>query len=300
MVGHISVEKDDHAARVVEARFPNTIRVTTVENIDEKMVQSWALKFSQAALVLIGAGPPCQGVSGLNAGRKGALRDARSGLFVHVSRIRALVKGCFPWAQVRTLMESVGSMDEADRNVMSADFGEEPWLIDALGVSLARRPRLYWVEWELFGSEGASKVQGKSPVREIKLVAEVNSQDFLLPGWKLVSNEPLPTFTTSRPRASPGYKPAGLQQCTYEERARWVQDQHRFPPYQYCEKHCLVNKRGELRLPSIEEREVVMGFPRNYTMMCMVKHLQGSVAHTDCRLGLIGNSWKCDGSRVDS
>jgi site-specific DNA-cytosine methylase len=142
VVGHISVEKDDHAARVVEARFPNTIRVTTVEDIDEKMVQSWALKFSQAALVLIGAGPPCQGVSGLNAGRKGALRDARSGLFVHVSRIRALVKGCFPWAQVRTLMESVGSMDEADRNVMSADFGEEPWLIDALGVSLARRPRL--------------------------------------------------------------------------------------------------------------------------------------------------------------
>ena len=293
VVGHISVEKDDHAARVVEARFPNTIRVTTVEDIDEKMVQSWpwALKFSQAALVLIGAGPPCQGVSGLNAGRKGALRDARSGLFMHVSRIRALVKGCFPWAQVRTLMESVGSMDEVDRNVMSADFGEEPWLIDALGVSLARRPRLYWVEWELFGSEGASKVQGKSPVREIQLVAEVNSQDFLLPGWKLVSNEPLPTFTTSRPRASPGYKPAGLQQCTYEERARWVQDQYRFPPYQYCEKHCLVNKRGELRLPSIEEREVVMGFPRNYTMMCMVKHLQGSVAHTDCRLGLIGNSW---------
>ena len=96
------------------------------------------------------------------------------------------------------------------------------------------------MEWELFGSEGASKVQGKSPVREIKLVAEVNPQDFLLPGWKLVSNEPLPTFTTSRPRASPGYKPAGLQQCTYEERARWVQDQHRFPPYQYCENTVLL------------------------------------------------------------
>ena len=88
IIGHITVEKDDAAARVVESRFPNTIRVHDVTEISEEMVSSWALKFSQAALVLIGAGPPCQGVSGLNAARKGALRDARSNLFVHVSRVR--------------------------------------------------------------------------------------------------------------------------------------------------------------------------------------------------------------------
>ena len=33
-----------------------------------------------------------------------------------------------------------GSMDDADRDLMSADFGEQPWKIDASGVSLARRP----------------------------------------------------------------------------------------------------------------------------------------------------------------
>lgn len=52
---------------------------------------SWSLKFGQCCLVLLGAGPPCQGVSGLNWGRKGALKDARSSLFSHVGRIRGMV-----------------------------------------------------------------------------------------------------------------------------------------------------------------------------------------------------------------
>ena len=46
VIGHVSVEKDDHAARVVESRFPNSVRVKDVGDIDEKMVQEWALKFS--------------------------------------------------------------------------------------------------------------------------------------------------------------------------------------------------------------------------------------------------------------
>ena len=291
IVGHVSVEKNDQAARVVEARFPNSLRVEDVTQVDQDMVRSWAMKFSQAGLVAIGAGPPCQGVSGLSAGRKGALRDARSCLFVHVSRIRDLVKRSFPWAQVRTLMESVASMDQEDQDIMSKDFGDQPWFVDAQGVSLARRPRLYWIDWELLQSQGASLVVSEDGRRSAELKASLVASDFLLPGWSKFSPDPLPTFTTARPRSSPGYKPAGLQQCTKDERTRWVEDKFRFPPYQYRSAFCLINKQGLLRVPSIEEREVIMGFPRNYTMMCMGKQHQGSEAHMDCRLSLIGNSW---------
>ena len=87
----------------------------------------WSLRSSQCSLVSIGAGPPCQGVSGLNSDRRGA----RSSLFVHVSRVRRLVQSQFPWAAVHVLMESVSSMDEEDRKVMSEDFGELPVHIDA-------------------------------------------------------------------------------------------------------------------------------------------------------------------------
>jgi hypothetical protein len=46
-----------------------------------------------------------------------------------------------------------------------------------------------------------------------------------------------------------------------------------------------------MRPPSIEERELIMGFPMGYTRQCMKEALHDIPAHTDCRLSLIGNSW---------
>lgn len=113
VLGHVSVERCKSASRVVEANFPGTIFIDSVEEVDDCMVKAWSLKFSQAALVVVGAGPACQGVSGLNSDRKGALRDARS------SRIRGLVQKHFTWAPVYLVMESVASMDRSDRQHMS-------------------------------------------------------------------------------------------------------------------------------------------------------------------------------------
>lgn len=103
VIGHVSVEPVAAAQRVVESHYPGVI------GVDSVVVFTWACRFSQCALVLIGAGPPCQGVSGPNVDRKGALRDERSSLFSHVPRIRSLVQRAFPWAAVHTLMESVSS-----------------------------------------------------------------------------------------------------------------------------------------------------------------------------------------------
>ena len=175
--GHVSIEVAPAAQRVVESRFPNTVMVSDVREVDLEMVRRWGQRFSQVGLVLVGAGPPCQGVSGLNAARKGALKDARSCLFTHVRRIRGLVRQVFPWAQVKCIMESVASMDEADQRVMSDDFGEDPWSIDASQVSLARRPRLYWIDWELREMEGSKLHCGNQKVAELS--APLNATTFL-------------------------------------------------------------------------------------------------------------------------
>eukprot|EP00438_Fugacium_kawagutii_P008896 Skav215704 [mRNA] locus=scaffold2573:57842:63963:+ [translate_table: standard] len=289
--GHVSIEKSADASRVVESRFPQTIRVKDVALVDRSMVQSWADKFTQVSVVMIGAGPPCQGVSGLNAARKGALKDARSSLFVHVPRIVQLVKECFPWAQVRSLMESVASMDVGDQDVMSEAYGDEPWLLDSGCLGLCHRPRLYWLDWELLPSSDFS--QGETPIgrRSIKLNHDVDMHPFLTPGWTKSTPGAFPTFTTSRPRQSPGYKPAGLKQCSQDAIERWTNDLYRFPPYQYQKSHCLQNKKGTLRVPDIREREVLMGFPRDYTANCLPKGQQKGNHYVDTRLTLIGNSW---------
>eukprot|EP00438_Fugacium_kawagutii_P018925 Skav209942 [mRNA] locus=scaffold102:393196:398480:+ [translate_table: standard] len=294
IAGHISVEKDPCASRVLESRFPGTVFVSDIELVDAAMTKDWACQFSQVGLVLIGAGPPCQGVSGLNANRRGALRDSRSCLFVHIPRIKRLVQAAFPWAQVHLLGESVQSMDETDRTTMSTEFELVPWAINAGGVSLAQRPRLYWVSWELCPQDGvtitAPSSSAFSSFGTIDLEATILPEQFLEAGWSLKGASRLPTFTTSRPRAAPGRSPAGLNRLSSSEIQQWEEDLFRFPPYQYqlCYQ---LHKGDQHRLPSPEEREVIMGFPKGYTMHCLPKAQQHSQQHVDTRCTLIGNSW---------
>ena len=218
LAGHISIERDQHAQRVVEANFPDCELVNDVETVDAEMVKQWALKYPSVGLVLVGAGPPCQGVSGLNSDRKGALKDHRSKLFTHVPRITLLVRQHFPWAQVHGLSENVASMDYQDCDAMNLEYGILPWFIDADQISLAHRPRLYWVTWELQEEEGVEILlgtDGQLPLQgQVKLKAEVSEQHFLEKGWRRTQDKALPTFTTSRPSPHPLRRPAGLKQCS--------------------------------------------------------------------------------------
>lgn len=259
--------------------------------VDSDMVKKWSGDFSQASLVLLGGGPPCQGVSGLNADRRGALRDVRSALFVHVKRIESLLRTHFPWCPVHTLMESVASMDPVDKDAMSQDFEDEPWRCDAGTMTWCSRPRLYWLTWELLEGEGVHL--DRSPGhREIQLEAYHDLESVCKPGWiKLDPLRAFPTFTTSRPRSHPGHRPAGVNQCALEDLQRWCADKYRFPPYQYIKKNLLINKKGDLRLPDAEERECMLGFPLGYTMNCLPKGQRKGELHSDLRLTLLGNSW---------
>ena len=294
MAGHVSSEVSKEGHRVVEAHFADSLLVGSVESIDDDMVASWASKFSNVGVVLVGGGPPCQGVSGLNSDRKGALRDARSSLFPHVRRIFGLCKVHFRWAQVHHLMESVASMDDDDRYVMSQDIGVLPWRIDAFGLALCHRPRFYWLSWELVEETGVTLIPPTTSswydYGEVVLSAGLDASVFLSSNCFLKSEEGLPTFTTSRPRSSPGNRPAGLWQCNDEEKERWRLDDFRYPPYQYRAKNLVSSPSGD-RLPSISEKEVIMGFPLHYTVPCFSKGKQQGSVYSDARHTLIGNTW---------
>lgn len=101
----------------------------------------------------------------------------------------------------------------------------------------------------------------------------------------------LPTFTTSRPRNTPGRRPAGVEQCSEHGLQRWYDDFYRFPPYQYKDSYGLWNKKGEWRRPSAQEREACVGFPIEYTKHCVVKAEQQGQTYEDARMSMMGNSW---------
>eukprot|EP00438_Fugacium_kawagutii_P028761 Skav220381 [mRNA] locus=scaffold896:127637:129049:- [translate_table: standard] len=251
------------------------------------MVESWARQFGQCDLVLLGAGPPCQGVSGLNADRKGALRDLRSCLFTHVPRVRLLLRQTFRWCPTHDLVESVASMDLADKQVMSEAIGSSPVQCDAGDLTWAHRPRLYWLSWDLVPCEGYSLEDD-----QLTLVGDQPLSEVLLAGWEKVDcSNAFPTFTTSRPRGHPGRRPAGVHHCSADELERWHNDAYRFPPYQYRRCHGVCNRHGEVRVPNVNEREVILGFPLHYTQGCYPKGQRQTAAYHDERLSLLGNAW---------
>ena len=88
-------------------------------------------------------------------------------------------------------------MDAAHCEVMSAAYGDGLWKIDAGGVSLAHRPRLYWASWVVRAREGVSVTPGSEGhcLGEIQLTALVNEKEF-------VKDTPLPTFTTAWAKTS--------------------------------------------------------------------------------------------------
>ena len=275
---------------MVESWFPEVVK-----KIDEHEASSWCLRFPGVCAVLLGAGPPCQGVSGLNTDRRGALRDVRSCLFSHVPRVEELLRRFFSWCPVFTLVENVASMDVEDCRVMSKAYDIYPWLVDSASLSLCRRPRLYWFNWEPREIQGASICRGEThrlPLAgSLRVEAKIDERDFLEPGWKLASQGSLPTFTTSRPSPMPGRKPAGLALCPPEAVARWRADQHRFPPYQYRWENTVIDSQGDVRIPSIVEREAILGFPFQYTAKCLPKSETETTRCSDLRLTLLGNSW---------
>jgi hypothetical protein len=232
VIGYISVEKHEPARRVVARHFPGVVHYSQVEHITAEVVRGWAAHFSQACVVLIGAGPPCQGVSGLNFDRKGALKDQRSCLFQEVPRIRDEVKRQFVWCPTYVLMESVATMDVRDREIMSSAIGCAPLQCDAGSFTWCHRPRLFWCDWEIMESTGFA-LEEPGDGRPVVLTLDGNQplHEVVRSGWYKV--EPLksfPTFTTSRPSLVPGRKPAGVKQCSLTELARWGVDRHRFPP----------------------------------------------------------------------
>ena len=234
-------------------------------------------------------------MSGLNADRRGSQRDHRSCLYKEIPRIQQLVQEAMPWAQVHLFTESVASMDETDRTMMSQDLGLLPNRVDAAGLSLARRPRLYWVTWELQEEAGlgidAYDGLGWSRVRTVHLSAEVDQKAFLEAGWFIPPGNRLATFTTSRPSETPGRRPAGLHTCDQPTLDRWHADSHRYPPYQYKEEYCVHHKNQPVRPASVVEREAILGFPVNYTQQCVRKADRSTTWAEDIRKTLLGNSW---------
>jgi site-specific DNA-cytosine methylase len=260
-------------------------------DVNRETVQGWCRDYSRAKAVLVTGGPPCQGASGLNASRLGAVGDPRSALRVEFKELFVLAQECFSWCPVFFFQESVSSMDKEDLNVYSQVAEIVPFQVCASAVSPVRRDRMYWVSWKMWEVPGLQIEEGEDYHKLTLTVPVPPLSCFLKDGSSKVQPlTPFPTFTRSIPKSKPGFAPAGLRNCDEATQQRWMQDDYRYPPYIYQEKHLVVQDH-KLRLPDVEEKELMMGFPPKYTAACVPKSNRRGQSWLDARNSLIGNTW---------
>jgi len=108
MSGHVSCEVCKEGNRVVESHFPETTLVGNVEEIDDAQVAGWAAQHSNVGVVVCGGGPPCQGVSGLNANGKGRSKMQEVPCFPMLAVSTICAKGIFPGLKYISLWKVSG------------------------------------------------------------------------------------------------------------------------------------------------------------------------------------------------
>lgn len=99
----------------------------------------------------------------------------------------------------------------------------------------------------------------------------------------------LPTFVRSQPRKKPPSAPRGLARCDAETRQRWKEA---MAPYFFARENLILRRDGARILPSVSERELLMGYPRHYAVAALssTKRKDSSLNfHT--RTSLLGDSF---------
>lgn len=126
---YISSEIDEKAIAVARANFPEIRQVGDVEklNLSDPMFRDIDL--------LIG-GSPCTNLS--IAGDGTGVQGEESRLFFDYLKVRDSIRPKY-W-----LLENVGSMKKADKDVMSGHMGCEPIAINSWVLTAQSRKRLYW------------------------------------------------------------------------------------------------------------------------------------------------------------
>lgn len=295
-MGRIAVELDAAANRVTQRRWPGTILVHDVKEIDEAMVRQWSLKFLQVIEVHLWAGWPCVDLSSVRFGRLN-LEGPHSSLFWEIPRIKKLLEEQFgPSVVVKYVLENVASMDQSAATQISEVIGSWPYKLDCVQAVPMRRPRFSWTSESLENTFPDVRVTQQRYWWEVEAFAPYPpTEAWLTEGYTWLGEHEgavFPTCMKSLPRTVPPVKPAGLDKCSEATIKRWKEDQYRYPPYQY-DRRFVITSPSTWRLLNATEKELLLGYGFNHTNLCWSASKQKGdpVGYSDCRHRLLGDSF---------
>ncbi|CAK0894411.1 unnamed protein product [Prorocentrum cordatum] len=293
VVMYASSEIDKGAKRCVRQRWPGVIELGDITKLAPESLGKVARSAAEAASYAIaGGGSPCIDVSGLNAAGKG-ITGAKSKLFFELPEAFRTIERVFGKQRTKWFVENVASMPQDDIAMVSEVLGVKPYRIEAMDVAVVRRPRLYWLSWQLQARDDVIEIQEAEFYHKVKLhVAAEAVPVFAEDGWGLLDpSHALPTFAKLCKRNSPPAPDAGIKTASDIAIERWTASSYVTQVYNFEDQNLLWDAAmDKWRIPTADERETLMGFDRGYTRAAVKDSLPGVEAEI-IRSSLIGNSF---------
>jgi len=289
---HLHYEVEETALRVSSCNYPDAQQLGDVHAITADSLRKAVHDGPAVTHVLHFTGPPCQNVSGLNPSG-GGVSGSKSKLVCLVPEVRAAICEAFPEAKKATLMEMVASLMREDQEVYDKVNGSTPYRVCPSKHNWLRRPRLFWLDWEL--PDAVVEDVGNDRWLQVPMRGErMPMRRWLKRGCRPVDPAPtFPTFVRCTERKAPPFRPAGISVLKKHELARYARFKYCYPPYQFQDKYMIRFPSGEMKPPDAVMREVLMGYPKDYTHAAFssTQRRQDPGGWERARCSLLGNTF---------
>ena len=282
------------ANRVSSRRWPSAVLWTDIKTLTKAVLEEQLMMMDEFEEIHVWAGFPCVDLSSARANRLN-LEGSSSSLIFEAARVIKDLKELFPEVIVRKVVENVASMDTSARDAISELLGCLPYKVDPQRQIPMARPRLCWTDVPVFEAPGL-RLHAHEGYNEIVIEEEWPAPcQWLNPGCEQVDPTVVyPTCMKCVPKKAPPPKPAGIERTDALTRQRWLEDQFRYPPYQYKERYLIYDsKLQRCRLLDAGERERLMGYGAGHTELALAASLakQQKVLFEDERCSLVGDSF---------
>ena len=290
----IAVDIHKPANRVTSRRWGEAVIEEDIRNLTKKRLEELLLQCEDFDEVHVWAGFPCVDLSSAKAGRLN-LEGEKSSLIYEVVRVLRDLEELYPKLHIHFVVENVASMDGDARDSISKLLGVKPYRVDPCNQAPMSRPRYCWTSLEVFPVDGIW-ISDRGAYFEMEVAGMWPSGKQWLDEGSAETHPGViyPTCMKSIKRSRPPPRPAGIERTDELCRARWTQDEYRFPPYQYKHQYLIEDSRvNHCRLLNSLEREILMGYGAGHTEVAwsasQVK--QNPIGFEDERNSLIGDSF---------
>ena len=265
VIGYAAAEHDASCRKLVRKRWPGVLELGPIEQVSSKLLeQVFASSGYDYDVVLVAMSSPCQSlrVSCHNQpSQADQMQRFHEGLRVIGEVKQAQTK------PVHWFVENLGNLPEQSIRDMNEALQDKPFHICASWFSYCKRPRLYWCSWMWPADDTVAPYDDDGMVRRVHpRCFRRDPQHWVDEGgvWLRKHDGLLPALTAAQAFNNPPKHAIGVACASSEAVDRWKSHRHIFPVQQFEPEFLVQNASSDLRLPSVSERERLMGFPTGY------------------------------------